>query len=288
MPFNNKTKKYWIIPQESLDPKDLLLGSVLTQPNNVIDVLNRGEVTPINAKYIIREREQISKSIQNSIDKGVGLNFEISSALAPIIGATPKTKTEWSGANRDSIEATKVRAEHFSPPEDYAKALFLNKNVAEYIGKSVFTAPVYLVVGVAIASTVVRTAEKSHTRGAEAGVGLGPPGLGVDLSAEVSGKHQTESSYKDAVDEEVVLAYRVRRFRYSKLRGRIVKAKEDETGHSRYEHGDSSGGDDEEEEDYVNTAAFSYFEDEDVVAREFGLRGFAEEGEDEDEDEESD
>lgn len=287
MPFNNKTKKYWIIPQESLDPKDLPLGSILKQPNDVIDVLNRGEVLAIDERHIIKEREQISKSIKDSAEKGFGFNLEASSILAAIIGASPNAGTEWSNAKGDSIEATKVRAEHFSPSEEYAKKLFSTQNVAEYIGKSVFTAPVYLVVGLAIANTITRSASKSQKISGKAGVGLGPPGTGVEISGDVSGNRQFESSYSDAVNEDVVLAYRVRRFRYSKLRGRVVKSKEDETVHSRYEHGaETESGEEEEDDDYVTTAAFSYFEDDDVIARDFGLEGFIEgndDGADEDE-----
>ncbi|CEJ90301.1 hypothetical protein VHEMI06093 [[Torrubiella] hemipterigena] len=276
MPFNNKTKKYWIIPQESLDPKDLPLGSILKQPNDVIDVLNRGEVLAIDERHIIKEREQISKSIKDSAEKGFGFNLDASSVLAAIIGASPDVGTEWSNAKGDSIEATKVRAEHFSPSEEYAKTLFSTENVTEYIGKSVFTAPVYLVVGLAIASTIVRSVSKSQKISGKAGVGLGPPGTGVEISGDVSGNLQVESSYSDAVNEDVVLAYRVRRFRYSKLRGRIVKSKEDETDHSIYKHGAEGDSEEEEEDDYITTAAFSYFEDDDVIARDFGLGGFTE------------
>ncbi|KAK2594368.1 hypothetical protein QQS21_007928 [Conoideocrella luteorostrata] len=285
MPFGNKSKKYWIVPQEALSPDDLQLGSLLKRPNDPIDLLNRNAVEQIEAKNIVKEREQVTKSLNDAISNGFGINFEASSILAAVLGASPDVGAELSRNKGDTIEATRVRAQHFIPPEEYMNKALSTQQVVEYTRQSFFTAPVYMVVGVAVARTLVRTANNSRNTELKGGFGLGPPGTGIEISANISGNHGKESVYQDSVDEDVVLAYRLRRFRYSKVRGRHIKKKTDETGHAMYRYISEDVSSDEEKEDPEYNPVFSYFEDDDVAARDVGMEGFVEAGEEEEEDE---
>lgn len=283
MPFKNKSKKYWIIPQESLCPDDLPLGSILKRPNDPIDILNRNTVESIDISLIIKEREQISKSLSNAVSNGFGVNLETSTVLAAVIGGAPNVGTEWSRSSEDSIEATRVRAQHFSPSDEYANRALRAQLVTDYVGQSFFTAPVYMIVGVAIASTLSRSAGKSRNLGLKAGAGIGPTGTGIEVSADVSTNREERSNYQDAVEDDVVLAYRLRRFRYSKFRDHFSKKKEDESDHARYELDSKTAGSDEDsdaEADYV--PVFSYFEGDDVVV---GEGGFTEVDDDDDDSE---
>ena len=283
MPFGNKSKKYWIIPQASLFPDDLVLGSILKRPNDPIDILNRRAVEPVDPLEVIKEREQLTKSLEDAVEVGFGSKLGASSVLAAVIGASPSLEGNWETSVSDKIEATRVRAQHFSPTSDYVNRALRTQVIDEYVRQSFFSAPIYMVVGVAIANTLSRTASASSDKGGGVGVGIGPPSLGVEVSAEMSVKRGTKSSYSDAVDGDVVLAYRVRRFRYSKRKDTFIKKDEDESKHARYrlDEGDSEA--EEDEDDDQDIAVFSYFEGEDVNADDAGLEGFVEPGEDEDE-----
>jgi hypothetical protein len=290
MPFKNKSKKYWIIPQESLCPGDLPLGSILKQPNDLIDILNRHAVEAIDASFIIKEREQVSKSLNSAVSNGFGANLEASSVLAAVIGASPTVGAEWSRSSEDSIEATRVRAMHFSPSDEYANRALRAQQVSDYIGQSFFTAPVYMIVGIAIASNVSRLASKSRNLGLKGGAGLGPPGTGVEVSADLSTNREVQSSYRDAVEDDVVLAYRLRRFRYSKMRGQFIKKKDDESHHARYEldpKNPIASDDEDEDESTQHVPVFSYFEEDDFVATGPAVGGFMEIDEDDESSDES-
>jgi hypothetical protein len=91
-----------------------------------------------------------------------------------------------------------------------------------------------MVVGTAVARTLSRTAEKSRGRGGSAGIGVGPPGLGVEVSAGLTANRDTESTYHDSTNEYVVLAYRLRHFQYSKRKDGFKRRDQDETKHARY------------------------------------------------------
>ncbi|KAJ6438340.1 dynamin family protein [Purpureocillium lavendulum] len=279
MPFGNRSKKYWIIPQESLAPDDLVLGSILKKPNDPIDILNRRTVAAIDESLIIHEREQVTKSLGDAIDSGFGAGLGASSVLAAVLGAAPTIEGNWAHGVSDKIEATRVRAQHFVPPADYVNKALRTPEMDSYVRQSFFSAPVYMVVGVAVASTLTRTANASGDRGGKAGVGFGPPGTGVEVSAELSANRNTKSNYSDSVEGDVVLAYRLRRFRYSKRRDEFVKKDEDETKHARY--GTDEDDVEEHDDDEVNeVAVFSYFEGEDV-AGDADMHGFEEPDDDE-------
>ncbi|KAL3957397.1 hypothetical protein ACCO45_007975 [Purpureocillium lilacinum] len=115
-----------------------------------------------------------------------------------------------------------------------------------------------------------------QTGGGKAGVGLGPPGTGVEVSADLSANRNTKSSYHDSVEGDVVLAYRLRRFRYSKRRDEFVKNDEDETKHARYGTDEDDAPQSEDDEGVNEVAVFSFFDGEDVEAGDAGLQGFAE------------
>lgn len=65
-------------------------------------------------------------------------------------------------------------------------------------------------------------------------MGVGPPGLGVEVSAGLTANRDTESTYHDSTDEDVVLAYRLRRFQYSKRKDGLKRRDQDETKYARY------------------------------------------------------
>ncbi|KAH7324148.1 hypothetical protein B0I35DRAFT_423615 [Stachybotrys elegans] len=270
MPFGNKDKKYWIIPQESLAPEHLGLGSILKRPNDPIDILNRGAIEPLSESEIIREREQVTKSLDNAVSSGFGSKLGASSVLAAVVGASPSLEGSWKNATSVSFQATGVRAQHFVPEADYVNRALRTKRVDLFVRRSFFTAPVYMVVGIAIAQTLKRESAISSERGAGAGVGLGPPGTGVEVSAEFSANNESKSSNTDSVENEVILAYRVRRFRYSKRKDEFVKRDEDETKPAHY----TLGEDEDEDEEEGQIPVFSFFEEDDIAAQDIGMEGF--------------
>ncbi|KAF5024993.1 hypothetical protein F66182_2944 [Fusarium sp. NRRL 66182] len=266
MSFGDKSKKHWIIPQECLSPDDLVLGSILKYPNDPVDILNRKEVEPVDSSAVINEREHVTKSFTDALDVGLGSKLGASSVLAAVIGAAPFVEGNWTKGTSYSIEATRVRSQRFIPSDTYMNKALRTKEVTAFVRQSFFSAPIYMVVGVAIANTISRTTATSRGRGAGAGIGIGPPGIGVEVSAELSANRETQSSYHDSIEDgDVVLAYRLRGFQYSKRKDEFKSNKTDETKHARYSlDEDSESGDEEDEDGYI--ANFSYFEGDDVAA----------------------
>jgi hypothetical protein len=124
MAFSDRAKKYWIIPEECLDPDDLVLGSILKYPNDPIDILNRKEVEPIDPSAIISEREQATKGFSDALDTGFGSKIGASPVLAVVLGASPFVEGNWKKGTSYTFEATKVRAQRFIPTAGYVnKAL---------------------------------------------------------------------------------------------------------------------------------------------------------------------
>lgn len=279
MAFSDKPKRHWIIPQECLAPDDLVLGSILKYPNDPIDILNRKDVEPVDPSTIVSEREQVTKSFTDALDTGFGSKIGASSVLAAVLGASPFIEGIWTKSTSYTIEATHVRAQRFIPTAAYVNKALRTQQVDAFVRSSLFSAPVYMVVGVAVAKTLSRKAERSRNRGGGAGMGIGPPGTGVEVSAELTANHEVQSTYNDSVENEVVLAYRLRRFRYSKRKDEFMKREQDETKHARYSLGEKvSGSEDDEDDDdddsYV--PAYSYFEADDIAASDIEMAGFLE------------
>ncbi|VUC32732.1 unnamed protein product [Clonostachys rosea] len=290
MSFGDTTKKYWIVPSVTLAPKDLVLGTVLRKPNNVIDTLNRRAVEPIHIDDIIHEKEQVKKCIGNAFDVGFGAELGASSALAAIIGGAPTIGGNWKSGISESIEATQIRASHFSPTADYVNRALQTPEIKAYVRQSAFVTPVYMVVGVAIASSIERGFTKSKNKDGKVGADVGLAGTGLDVSASVSANRGSEQKYGDKVEGDVVLAYRARRFRYSKRKEVFVAKSEDEKKHGRFDTGqgeyenkanDEDDDDSDGDEDESEFAVFSYFEANDVSAAEAGAAGFEEDNESE-------
>ncbi|RGP61275.1 hypothetical protein FSPOR_10104 [Fusarium sporotrichioides] len=279
MTFGDKPKRHWIIPQECLSPVDLVLGTILKYPNDPIDILNRNEVEPIDPSVIVSEQEQVTKSFTDALDTGFNSKIGASSVLATVLGASPFVEGNWSKGTSFTIEAKNVRAQRFIPSESYVNKALRTPQVDVFVRNSLFSAPIYMVVGVAVAKTLSRTAERSRSRGGGGGMGIGPPGTGVEVSAELTANHGVQSTYHDSVEDEVVLAYRLRRFRYSKRKDEFRRAKQDETKHTRYSLEEKvlrSGDEDEEDDDDTYVPAFSYFEADDIVASDVEMAGFVE------------
>ena len=295
MAFGDKPKRCWIIPQECLSPDDLVLGSILKYPNDPIDILNRRKVEPVDPSDILSEREQVTKSFTDALNTGFGSKVGASSVLAAVLGASPFVQGNWSKGTSFTIEATNVRAQHFTPSPAYVNRALRTRQVDAFVRESFFYAPIYMVVGVTVAKTMSRKSERSRDRGGGAGLGIGPPGLGLEVSGELTANHETQSSYQDSVEEDVVLAYRLRRFRYSKRKDGFKGKKQDEISHVHYSLPEKmlrSGEpievvaefagfeeDEEDEESYV--PAFSRFEGDDIVASDVEMAGFVEGGTDE-------
>lgn len=292
MPWGNQAKKYWIIPQECFAPESLVLGQILKEANDPLHALNRRAVVQIDPLDILHEREQVSKSIGSALETGFGANLGASSVLAAIIGASPSVDGKWSSSASDSIEAAGVRVSHFDPSEEYVNKALRTDTISRFVQKNFFSAPIYMVVGVAIARTLSRSANSSSDKGGGANVGVGPPGLGVEISAGLSANVGNKSNYSDSVEDDVVLAYRVRRFRYSKRRKEFDRKEQDETKHARFgldEEDSHRGEEEEEDEDDDMEPVFTYFDDNDESQEKAGqMGGFPEieaKVEDEDEDE---
>ncbi|QPC71745.1 hypothetical protein HYE68_002497 [Fusarium pseudograminearum] len=285
MAFNDKPKRHWIIPQECLSPVDLVLGSILKYPNDPIDILNRKEVEPIDPSAIINEREQVTKSFTDALDTGFNSKIGASSVLAAVLGASPFVEGNWSKGVSFTIEAKNVRAQRFIPTEPYVNKALRTPQVDAFVRDSLFSAPVYMVVGISIAKALSRTASRSRNRGGGGGMGIGPPGTGIEVSAELTANHGVESSYHDSVEDEVVLAYRLRRFRYSKRKDEFRSARQDETKHTRYSMEDRMlrfEEDNEDDDDDIYIPTFSYFDGDDIVASDVEMAGFVQ-GTDEEE-----
>ncbi|CAG9996947.1 unnamed protein product [Clonostachys byssicola] len=288
MSFGDTTKKYWIVPSATLGPEDLVLGTVLRKPNNVIEALNRNAVEPIEIGHIIHEKEQVKKSIGNAFDVGFGAELGASSALAAIIGGAPTVEGNWKSGISNSIEATQIRASHFSPTADYVNRALQTPEIKAYVRQSFFTTPVYMVVGVAVASSVSREFTRSKSKDGKVGADVGIAGTGLDISASVSVNRGSEQKYGDQVEGDVVLAYRARRFRYSRRKEVFVRNSEDEKKHGKYstdqgeeQNKDDDDEDDDDDDDENEFAEFSYFEANDVSATEAGAAGFEQDDESE-------
>ncbi|KAH6884148.1 hypothetical protein B0T10DRAFT_463029 [Thelonectria olida] len=276
MTFNPQSKKCWIVPDESLPPDFLVLGSILKRPNEPMDILNRHTVTKIDPSVIDEEREQITKSIVKASNAGFSFGLGLSSVLASIVGAGPSLDANRAKSVSYLINAANVRAQHFIPPDDYVNRALRAKKVDDYVRQSGYNAKVYMVVGVAVASKVSRTAIGSKDKGGGAGIAVGPPGTALEVSADVHANRGSGSLYQDTV-ENVILAYRLRRFRYSKIRDEFKQRDEVKAALYRADQEDSAAEEEEDEEDFV--AGFTYFDGVDVSAADAGMKGFDGDGE---------
>ena len=142
MAFGDKPKRYWIIPQECLSPDDLVLGSILKYPNDPIDILNRRKVEPVDPLDILSEREQVTKSFTDALNSGFGSKVGASSVLAAVLGASPFIEGNWSKGTSFTIEATNVRAQHFTPSPSYVNRALRTQQVDAFVRAMNYDKPI--------------------------------------------------------------------------------------------------------------------------------------------------
>lgn len=232
MSFGRKEKKYWIVCPGNLSPESLPLGSILGLPYAPdASILNFGRIEPIESRSIRAETELAKFSIERAFNAGLGSKLEISSPLAPLLGVAPSLGLNFKSERIQTLEAKRFRVTTFwNPPDEYVNRALRDTEVLGYIKKSWFSTPVYMVVSVAVAAVVTKEHKGSTSFDGNAGAGVSPPATGVTLAADFSGGLGSELKSSEAtVEQDTILAYRVRRIQYERRKDRFQKAKDNDT-----------------------------------------------------------
>lgn len=232
MVFGRKEKKYWIVCPGNLTPSSLPLGSILGLPYAPdASILNFGSIEPIDAHLIKPETELARFAVSQAFNAGLGAKLEVSSPLAPLLSVAPSLGLNFHSTRVESLQAKRFCVTTFwNPPKEYVDRALRIPEVMEYIKESWFTNPVYMVVSVAVAAVVTRDSRNSSSIDANAGVSVSPPGTGVAFATELSGSRGSRGRLEEeTVEQDTILAYRVRRIQYEKRKDVFVKAKDNES-----------------------------------------------------------
>lgn len=265
------SKKNWFfLKKTSLSPEALQLGSILGQ--RIVDddpktILNLHSVQDIEKHNVLNEVEEVDAWINAACNNGIGVKAALSSILGPRLKIEGTKSSESTGV----VEAFKYRKSHAYLSQTYMDRAVLAERVQEYIKSTAFQGSLYLVVGIAVASQLDRESgrAKEMSIGADGAVPSGQ--VPIDVELHVSGWKGSHGLHGAHVASEVVVAYRIRRFRYSRgwLRkeGRWVKMGEDESKNADYSlgTGDTDPASEEEDDDDNELARFTSVDVADVT-----------------------
>lgn len=223
----------------------LVLGSILTDPKDPESSLNyESGIKPWPSDLKLDQTQAVRLMVNAELSKNLG--GKLKAVLPTVVGVVSSGGSlEASRINsiEGTVEAMDISAEIIKPgrtAQKYMDEALQMSEVVEYVKSGGLTyKPLYLIVGVATCKKLIMGESKTRGRtfSAEADANLGL--TGVEAGAGVSFVNNAVAGVAMEVQEECAFAYRVREFRYSRLRkGAKVK---DVTDGSLFGEGNAGG-----------------------------------------------
>ncbi|KAI6091063.1 hypothetical protein F4821DRAFT_211005 [Hypoxylon rubiginosum] len=262
----------WLVTRYPQSPGSLIvLGRILTDPENPESALNRHSGTvPVPESDRVDYSPAVRYSIRSELANNSSALLKAVSPQSPLFGAGLAVEGGTSDTVSTTVEALNVRAEVFIPTEEYMNEALKNPDVVKFAKEGLFGRPLYIIVGVASATQLDLSEEKSRATKLSASANLSVAGSAGEIAAGASVAPEASSGIEAEITQECDFAYRVREFVYSKF-SRKWRDRGDITKRSMFGKDNVDGS--EWEQDEVVEPKFDYCEDEDVAPSQ--LDGFA-------------
>ncbi|KAK2599172.1 hypothetical protein QQS21_005362 [Conoideocrella luteorostrata] len=204
----------WLVPRYPPNKGTLMkLGTILTRPGELESCLDlQGEKDiPASSTY----KHQLSTGpAQQNLQTDKGFAFRAILSISSFLGITGNVEGKRVGGVNTSVIAKNAEATVFIPTEDYMNKALRRREVEEYIRKTGWEEPLYVVVGVATADRLHLEETRSGT--AQASGSLRANATGTDWSGITASHDKVNSSVRKSDLKDCDFAYRLKEINYSK------------------------------------------------------------------------
>ncbi|KAJ3546553.1 hypothetical protein NM208_g1945 [Fusarium decemcellulare] len=218
------------------------LGAILKDPYEVEDALTQdGGVTSPPLNDIKDVSEATTMAIQSNLATQTHGHLR---ALIPTSLPVDVGGSMGAGAESDiesTVRACNVRAKVFRPSEEYMNDVLRNTRVVKHLRESGFGGhTLYVIVGMATAQNLVVSEATNRGRHAEGELHTAVPTMAEAGAGLASGKSFAKA-VDFTIDHDVVFAYRVKEFHWSRIR-RKLKEREHITEGAMFDTEDKQSG----------------------------------------------
>lgn len=258
----------WLVTRYPKAPGQLIvLGAILSDPEEPETCLNRHDVKEIDPKYILDESAAVQRIIQAEVSNNDSILLKVAQ---PLLGAGLSVDGKLSKDRKTVVDALDVKAKIFLPDKEYMDGSVEVPGVQAYVKECNFSKTLYMIIGVATAKKLSVDEETSQQGSAGASVTAAPPGgSGTEATAEVKHSSSKKAVSGLKIEEECDFAYRIREITYWKHRTNKVKMKDDRTAGTLFGIGNDDGDDDDDDDDdnenFETVALFNDLKDNDVT-----------------------
>lgn len=266
----------WLVTRYPKAPGQLIvLGAILSDPEEPETCLNRHDLKEIETKYILDESVAVQRTIQAEVSKDDSVLIKVAQ---PLIGAGITLDGLLSKDRTTIVNALDVKAKIFLPDKEYMNASVEAPGVQNYVNDCNFSKTLYMIVGVASAKKLIVEEETSQQRHVGAGAMAAlPESSGAEVVLESSHGSSKKAVLGLTIAEECDFAYRVREFTYWRHRKHKVKSKDDRTAGTLFGTENDEDYDEDYDDDselFVSVARFNYMKEDDVTGSASGLSIF--------------
>jgi hypothetical protein len=205
----------------------MVLGSILTQPNDLESSLNHEKgIKPFPADKRVDQSEATQLFVKSELSKKSGGRLKALLPVTPLASAGAGFEATASGSIESTVEALDIRAEIIMPytATSFVQDALSTPEILSYVRDGLFAKPLYLIVGVATCKKLFIGDTVAQDREASVQGNASLAGSGIDVEAGVSKARNSSAGAELHINTECDFAYRVRQFSYSKLRKKMVKS----------------------------------------------------------------
>ena len=197
---------------------DIVLGNIIKDPADPERPLNARDRLPIPDTDLRRSKVQ---GWTDDVDKQKGLGGGVNASFLSPLGASFNLNHSFEKHRQDRLEAKSLQTVHFDPtPEYILRSFHRSPDVLKYINDTNFKKKLYMVIGTKVAYDAKRSKTNSYSNETSVGLGAtGLPGLEAGPEASVNAKDSRTTSFDESTP--FVLAFRLRRIRYSQGKNKI-------------------------------------------------------------------
>ncbi|KAL9110468.1 MAG: hypothetical protein Q9227_005012 [Pyrenula ochraceoflavens] len=195
-----------------------VLGNIIENPADAERPLNASDRIPIAEADLRRSEVRGWKDIS---DKQRGIGGGVNASFLSPLGVSSNLNHKFQKGRQDTLEAAYLKTIHFDPSPKYILQSFHNSpSVLKYINDTNFKKKLYMVIGTKVVYDAKRSKGSSHLN--ETSVELGATGLpGLAAGPEASLKLEDSRTTSFDASTPFVLAFRLRRIRYSKGKNKL-------------------------------------------------------------------